>query len=196
MTTRLNDLFKPKSLGGVEAPNEFVFPPVKLGYGNPDGNVTERQLLFYRQIAHQGPGIIILEPVSVTPEGREHPRQLCVHLPGSAAQLKKVADAIHDEGRLACLHLNHAGGAANPKVIGGKPKSPSAFTCPTHGQESVPLGDQELREIVFAYGAAAEKAVQAGFDLIEIQAGHGYLISQFLNGRINRREDSYLTFRS
>jgi 2,4-dienoyl-CoA reductase-like NADH-dependent reductase (Old Yellow Enzyme family)/thioredoxin reductase len=187
----MEDLFKPFSLGDIQLANRFVFPPVKLGYGGPDGTVTERQLLFYRQIAHDGPAVIILEPVSVTPEGREHPRQLSVHLPGSAAQLKKIADVIHDENRLACLHLNHAGAAANPKVIGGKPKAPSVFTCPTHGQESDPLLEEEVTTIVSAYRSAAQKAMEAGFDLIEVQAGHGYLISQFLNGRINKREDLY-----
>jgi 2,4-dienoyl-CoA reductase-like NADH-dependent reductase (Old Yellow Enzyme family)/thioredoxin reductase len=187
----MEDLFKPFSLGPIKLANRFVFPPVKLGYGNPDGTVTERQLLFYRQIAQDGPAVIILEPVSVTAEGKEHPRQLCVHLPRSVAQLKKIADVIHKENRLACLHLNHAGAAANPKVIGGKPRAPSVITCPTHGQASDPLTLDQIEEIVAGFKSAAQKAVEAGFDLIELQAGHGYLISQFLNGKINKRRDSY-----
>jgi 2,4-dienoyl-CoA reductase-like NADH-dependent reductase (Old Yellow Enzyme family)/thioredoxin reductase len=187
----LEDLFKPFSLGTIELANRFVFPPVKLGYGNPDGTVTERQQLFYLQIAHHGPAVVILEPVSVTPDGKEHPRQLCVHLPESVAQLKKIADAVHGENRLACLHLNHAGAAANPKVIGAKPKAPGVITCPTHGQESQPLTLQGIEEIVAGFKAAAQKAVGAGFDLIEVQAGHGYLLSQFLNGKINHRKDPY-----
>ncbi|MBN1103837.1 MAG: FAD-dependent oxidoreductase [Deltaproteobacteria bacterium] len=187
----MEELFKPFSLGSMRLANRFVFPPLKLGYGNPDGGVTDRQLRFYEQISEQGPAVVILEPVSVTPEGKEHPRQLCVHLPGSVAQLRKIVEVIHRQDRLACLHLNHAGAAANPKVIGGKPKAPSAVTCPTHGQESVPLQGEEIRAIVSAYQAAAEKAVNAGFDLIEVQAGHGYLVSQFLNGKINQRQDAY-----
>lgn len=187
----MNDLFKPFSLGGVKLPNRFVFPPVKLGYGDPDGTVTDRQLLFYSQIARGGPGVVILEPVSVTPEGKEHPRQPCIHLPKSVSQLRKIADVIHKENRFACLHLNHAGAAANPQVIGSKPKAPSVLTCPTHGQESEPLKEEEVRAIVSAYESASQKAAEAGFDFIEIQAGHGYLISQFLNGKINRRKDPY-----
>jgi len=187
----MEDLFKPFSLGAIRLANRFVFPPIKLGYGGPDGTVTERQLLFYRHMAQDGPALVILEPVSVTPEGKEHPRQLCVHLPESADQLKKIVDVIHNENRLACLHLNHAGAAANPKVIGGKPKAPSVLTCPTHGQASEPLSEEEATTIVSAYRSAAGKAMEAGFDLIEVQAGHGYLISQFLNGKINKREDPY-----
>ncbi len=187
----MEDLFKPFSLDSVKLANRFVFLPIKLGYGDPDGTVTNRQLLFYRRIAQDGPALVILEPVGVTPEGREHPRQLCIHLPGSVAQLKRIADVIHEEHRVACLHLNHAGAAANPKLIGGKPKAPSAVTCPTYRQEADPLSEEEVRTVVCGYEAAAEKAVAAGFDLIEVQAGHGYLISQFLNGKINRREDPY-----
>ena len=184
-------MYQEFTLGHQTLVNKFVFPPVKLGYGNPDGTVTDRQLTFYRQIAENGPGLIMMEPVSVTAEGREHPKQACIHHPGSASELKKIVDVIHGEGRLACLHLNHAGAAANPKVIGGKPKAPSAISCPTTGQESTPLNAEEIRNIVFGYRDAAKKGVDAGFDLIEIQAGHGYLMSQFLNSKINHRDDPY-----
>ena len=76
-------MFQPYRLGNLELANRFVFPPIKAGYGMPGGGVTGRQVTYYQQIAQNGPGIIILEPVSVTPEGREHPKQICVHLPGS-----------------------------------------------------------------------------------------------------------------
>jgi 2,4-dienoyl-CoA reductase-like NADH-dependent reductase (Old Yellow Enzyme family)/thioredoxin reductase len=184
-------MFEEFKLGTAELVNRFVFPPIKLAYGNPNGTVTERQLQFYYQIAREGPAVVILEPVSVTVEGREHPRQLSVHLPESIKELKKIVNVVQKEGRLACLHLNHAGAAANPKVTGTKPKAPSVTTCPASGQESEPLSEEEIRTIIASYKSAAKKAVEAGFDLIEIQAGHGYLLSQFLNGKINKRNDRY-----
>ncbi|RLB83688.1 MAG: NADH:flavin oxidoreductase, partial [Deltaproteobacteria bacterium] len=184
-------MFEKFDLNGLALPNRFVFPPIKLGYGSPDGRVTERQLLFYRQIAQNGPGIIILEPIAVTPDGREHPKQLAIHFPYSADELKKIVEVIHREGRLACLHLNHAGAAANPKATGTKPKAPGPITCPTTQQESESLTEEEIDDIIAAYGDAAQVALDADFDLIEIQAGHGYLISQFLNTKINRRDDKY-----
>jgi 2,4-dienoyl-CoA reductase-like NADH-dependent reductase (Old Yellow Enzyme family)/thioredoxin reductase len=184
-------IFEEFKLGTAELVNRFVFPPIKLAYGNPNGTVTERQLQFYYQIAREGPAVVILEPVSVTVEGREHPRQLSVHLPESIKELKKIVNVVQKEGRLACLHLNHAGAAANPKVTGTKPKAPSVTTCPASGQKSEPLSEEEIRTIIASYKSAAKKAVEAGFDLIEIQAGHGYLLSQFLNGKINKRNDRY-----
>ncbi len=184
-------MFHPYKTGNLELVNRFVFPPVKTGYGSPQGETTPRQLEFYRQIAHSGPAVVILEPAAVTPDGREHPRQICVHLPGSAGELKKIVDVIHAEKRLACLHLNHAGAAANPKAAGGPPKAPAAVTCPTTGQQAEVMSQKDIDAVVAGYGSAAEKAVAAGFDLIEIQAGHGYLVSQFLNRKINSRADRY-----
>jgi 2,4-dienoyl-CoA reductase-like NADH-dependent reductase (Old Yellow Enzyme family)/thioredoxin reductase len=184
-------LFKAFSLGPVNLANRFVFPPIKLGRGDPKGSVTEGQLIFYRQIAREGPAVIILEPVSVTKNGREHPKQPFVHLPESTGELKKIVDVIHTEDRLACLHLNHAGAAANPKVTGSNAKGPSVINCAARETVSEPLTQEEIQEIIDGYRMAAEKAVQAGFDLIEFQAGHGYLVSQFLNGKLNQRDDDY-----
>jgi 2,4-dienoyl-CoA reductase-like NADH-dependent reductase (Old Yellow Enzyme family) len=151
--------------------------------------VSSQQLVFYQQIAKEGPAVVILEPVSVTPDGKEHPKQLCVHLPGSTGELKKIVEVIHKENRLACLHLNHAGAAANPMATGAKPKARSVITCLANGQESEPLSEEEIARIIAGYRSSAQKAAKAGFDLIEIQAGHGYLVSQFLNEKINKRND-------
>jgi 2,4-dienoyl-CoA reductase-like NADH-dependent reductase (Old Yellow Enzyme family)/thioredoxin reductase len=179
------------TLNNIKLANRFVFPPIKTAYGTSQGNVTDRHITYYKQIAKNGPGIIILEPVSVTSEGKEHPKQLCIHLPESAEELKKITDVIHKENRLACLHLNHAGAAANPKATGTPPQAPSVITCPTTGQVSEPLTEGDIATIIGGYRTAAEKAQAAGFDLIEIQAGHGYLLSQFLNSKINKRTDQY-----
>ena len=184
-------MFEGLKLGAAELVNRFVFPPIKLAYGNPDGTVTDRQLQFYSQIAREGPAVVILEPVSVTVAGKEHPKQLCIHLPESVKELKKIVHVVQKEGRLACLHLNHAGAAANPKVTGTKPKAPSVIICPASGQESEPLSEEEMETILSSYQSAAKKAVEVGFNLIEIQAGHGYLLSQFLNGKVNKRNDRY-----
>ncbi|MEA3415585.1 MAG: FAD-dependent oxidoreductase [Thermodesulfobacteriota bacterium] len=185
-------MFKTFRLGNLKLVNRFIFPPIKLGYGNPDGAVTDRQLIFYQQIAKNGPGLVIIEPVSVTADGREHPKQPCIHLSQSVVELKKIADVMHSENRFACLHLNHAGAGALPKIIGGKPKAPSVMTCiAREGNVSVALTEEDIEIILGGYKSAAEKAQEAGFDIIEIQGGHGYLISQFLNRKLNKREDRY-----
>ncbi len=185
------DLFAPISIGPLELVNRFVFPPIKTAFGNPAGEVTDRHLAFYDRIADGGPGLLILEPVAVTEEGREHPKQLTVHHEKSASELAKIVKVIHGKGRKACLHLNHAGAAANPKVIGGAPVSASAFVCPRTGAKADALTPEGIQRIIQGFEDAARKAVEAGFDAIELQAGHGYLVDQFLNPALNQREDEY-----
>jgi 2,4-dienoyl-CoA reductase-like NADH-dependent reductase (Old Yellow Enzyme family)/thioredoxin reductase len=184
-------MFKVFELGSLTLSNRFVLPPLKLAYGKPDGTVTDRQLTFYRQIAKNGPALLISEPVAVTQDGKEHPKQLCVHLPDSASELKKVADAVHKEGGMISLHLNHGGAAANPAVSGTETVAPSSVVCPVTGKEARALTEETIASILEGYRIAAQRAVEAGFDAIEIQCGHGYLISQFLNSKINKRTDRY-----
>ncbi len=115
----MEKMFESVTTGALKLANRFVFPPIKLAYGNPDGTVTDRQLDFYRRIAKNGPGLVILEPVSVTSEGKEHPRQLCVHLKGAKKELAKITDVVHGQGRAVCLHLNHTGAVQNIPEIPG-----------------------------------------------------------------------------
>ncbi len=187
----MDPLFNAYKLGNLELANRFVLPPIKTAYAEPNGRVSKKQLIFYQQIAKNGPGLLIIEPVAVTADGREHPKQLSVHLPDSVSSLKKIVDVIHEEDRMVCLHLNHAGAAANPKATAQKPKAPSPVLCPTTGQEAEELSIEEIEAIIEGFRSAAEKAKEAGFDAIEIQGGHGYLISQFLNAKINHRSDTY-----
>ncbi len=184
-------LFNSARLAHHNLANSFFFPPIKTGMGTPDGKVTNEQLNFYQQVSSDGPGVIIVEPVAVTADGREHPKQLTIHLPDSAEQLQKITAVIHAENRLACLNLNHAGAAANPKASGSNPKAPSSITCPTSGLTADELSIEDIKGIIDGYRLAAQRAKAASFDFIEIQAGHGYLVSQFLNEKINKRVDQY-----
>ena len=107
----MRDMFKPMDLGPLTLANRFVFPPIKTACGTPQGKVTDLRITFYGQIAHNWPAIVILEPAAVALNDREHPKQLCIHLDDSVAELKKITAVIHREDRLACLHLNHGGDA-------------------------------------------------------------------------------------
>ena len=178
-------------LGSLELKNRFIMAPVKSAYGNPKGEVTGRHLIYYDNLSRGGVAMIILEPVAVHQSGKEHPKQLAVHLPDSSQQLQKIVDLLHKNETLACLNINHAGRAANPKATGTAPKAPSAITCPATGQTPEVLEITEIDELLEGYRNAVKTAAEAGFDAIEIQAGHGYLIQQFLSPRTNLREDDY-----
>ena len=90
----------------------------KAGYGNSQETVTTRQEFLYRRISRDGLGLVSLEPVSVSPEGKEHPKQLCVHLPESTSELAKGVEVVHREDRLACVHVSRAVRCPIPKQWG------------------------------------------------------------------------------
>lgn len=100
-------------------------------------------------------------------------------------------EAIHAEGALVFAHLNHAGRAANPKVIGGSPEAPSAVPCPTSGATPEPMSTERIQEVLDAYAEAARRVREAGFDGVELQLGLGYLPAQFLSPRTNSRTDEW-----
>ncbi|MEE4253505.1 MAG: FAD-dependent oxidoreductase [Desulfuromusa sp.] len=178
-------------LGQLKLKNRFIMAPVKSAYGNPKGEVTPRHLVYYDNLSKGGMAMIILEPVAVSQSGKEHPKQLTVHLPESQKNLEKIVSTVHNNNTLACLNINHAGRAANPKATGMPVEAPSAVPCPATGQTPEILQIAEIKGILSSYRLAIRTAVAAGFDAIEIQAGHGYLIQQFLSPRTNLREDIY-----
>ncbi len=178
-------------LGNLSLRNPFIMAPVKTSYGTRDGGVTEKQLLFYRQIGEGGVGAIITEPMSVLPNGREHPKQVRIEDDRFIPELRKITDTIHATGALAIAHINHAGRAANPKVTGETPYAPSEILCESTGVKAREMTREEIEEVIRAFGAAARRIQDAGYDAIEVQMGHGYLVAQFLSPLTNKRDDEY-----
>ncbi len=180
-----------KNLGSLHLKNPFIAAPVKTAYADLESHVNQRHLNYYENLAKGGVALIIIEPTAVLKSGREHPKQLCIDEDYCVEELSKITKVIHDNGSLACINLNHAGRAANPKASGGVILAPSAIMCPSTMQTPKELTKQQIKEIVEAFGKAAERAKRAGFDAIEIQGGMGYLIAQFLKTRTNKRTDEY-----
>ncbi len=178
-------------LGRLWLKNRFVMAPIKTAVNHLGGVVSKEAEAFYERIAQGGCALIVLEPAAVSPSGVEHPKQLRLHNDEHVEELRKLVDTIHRGASLAVIHLNHAGRAANPKVIGASPLAPSAMVCPTTGAEAAMLSGEEIENIIEDFGRAAERAVEAGADALELQCGHGYLVSQFLSERTNHRKDRW-----
>ncbi len=178
-------------LGLLQLKNRFVMAPIKTALNLPGGTTTPEAESFYERIGRGGTGLVILEPAAVSPDGVEHPRQLRIHGDRHVAELKRLVEAVHRGGASAVIHLNHAGRAANPKVIGVRPLAPSARVCPTTGAEAAALSNDEIERIIDDFAQAARRAVEAGADAVELQCGHGYLVAQFLSERTNLRNDRW-----
>jgi 2,4-dienoyl-CoA reductase-like NADH-dependent reductase (Old Yellow Enzyme family)/thioredoxin reductase len=183
--------FTTMKIGPVSVKNRLAMAPVKTGFGGLDGLVDPQHVAYYGRRAAGGVGIVIVEPLSVDPKGREHPRQLAAYRDDVIGGLSRLVKTIHEHDSLAFAHLNHAGRAANPKAIGGPPEAPSAVACPATGATPEPMSTERIEEVLDAYQKAALRAREAGFDGIELQLGLGYLPAQFLSPRTNLRADEY-----
>jgi NADPH2 dehydrogenase len=180
-------LFSRISVGGKELKNRLTMAPLYLGYAGEGGTVSEILLEHYRLMAKSGVGMVVVENSTVDhPTGSGSNRTLRTDTDGSLAGLAKLAAAIKEQGTVACLQLNHAGrfaGIADPAL------APSAVQ--TFGRMPMALTKEEIRTIAKKFAEAAVRVKKAGFDMVELHGGTGYLLSSFISPRTNKREDEY-----
>ena len=155
------------------------------------GNAPSQMLLdYHRSVAAGGVGMTTVAYAAVTQSGLSFDRQLWLRssiIPG----LREVTDAIHDEGAAAGIQIGHCGNMSHKNICGVTPISASSgfnLYSPTFVRG---MRKEELPEMARAYGKAVNLAREAGFDAVEVHAGHGYLISQFLSPYTNHRKDEY-----
>jgi 2,4-dienoyl-CoA reductase-like NADH-dependent reductase (Old Yellow Enzyme family)/thioredoxin reductase len=185
-------MLEPFQLGNLTLPNRVVMTAVKLGYGTKEGEVTERHIAFYVRRAQGGVGLMATEPMYVQAYGRELPTQLGIHTDAAIPGLRRLTETVHAAGGLMMAHINHAGRAANPMLIpADELVSASDVFCPANQVTPRPLSLTKIAEVVVAFGEAARRVKEAGFDALEIPYSHGYLIHQFLSPHTNHREDEY-----
>lgn len=155
------------------------------------GNAPSQQLLdYHRSVAAGGVGMTTVAYAAVAQSGLSFDRQLWMRkeiVPG----LRKLTDSVHKEGAAASIQLGHCGNMSHKKICGETPVGASSgfnLYSPTFVRG---LRKDELRVMAKAYGNAVRLARESGFDAVEIHAGHGYLISQFLSPYTNHRKDEY-----
>lgn len=155
------------------------------------GNAPSQQLLdYHRSVAAGGVGMTTVAYAAVAQSGLSFDRQLWMRkeiVPG----LRKLTDSVHKEGAAASIQLGHCGNMSHKKICGETPVGASSgfnLYSPTFVRG---LRKDELRVMAKTYGNAVRLARESGFDAVEIHAGHGYLISQFLSPYTNHRKDEY-----
>ncbi|MEU4425582.1 FAD-dependent oxidoreductase [Actinoplanes sp. NPDC024001] len=182
-------LGSPLRVGRLLLRNRIVAAPMERNYGTRDGRVTERYLAYLRVRAAGGVALLFTEATYVRADGRGRVFQLGAHADHVVAGLRQLCDAVHAEGALLGVELNHAGRVAEPHVSGFQPVAPSPV--PYAGRTPRELSTGETAQIVHAFAAAARRCVDAGADVVGLHAAHGYLIHQFLSPRTNHRTDRY-----
>lgn len=186
------EVFDPIRIGKMEIKNRIMFAPTMTNFANADGSVSDRQVEFLRRIAEGGTGIIIKGHAyvdDIASKGYKY-MQGC-HRAGLG--LERIPKAVKPYDCACLLQLNHIGPKADPSLTKGSPRGPSPQVSDFTGKpvEIRMLTVEEIEKIVKAYGEAAARAEEAGFDGVEIHGAHNYLMAQFISPNFNFRNDTY-----
>lgn len=171
--------------------NRTIMPAIGTNFSDPQGFVTEKSIHFYNARALGGVGAIVHELCAVDPLGKVTSNMSCIYDDRYIPGFKELAKTVKQTGCKLLLQLNHAGRQTLPMYIDAQPVAPSAVPCPRLKEVPRELSREEIHRLSDQYAAAARRAMAAGFDGVEIQMGHGYLICQFLSLYANKRTDEY-----
>jgi 2,4-dienoyl-CoA reductase-like NADH-dependent reductase (Old Yellow Enzyme family) len=180
----LPGLIEPLKVKNYTLRNRIVLPPMQTGRASFEGAVTNRLINFYVRRSAQL-GLPIIEHSYVSPTGKIGPKQLAIHDETAISGFEKLANALHAVGAPAVVQISHAGGVTNKRAIGTEPAGPSPR------KKSRMLEASEIYALADDFTLAAERAVKAGFDGVELHGAHGYLLNQFFSPLFNRREDEF-----
>jgi 2,4-dienoyl-CoA reductase-like NADH-dependent reductase (Old Yellow Enzyme family)/NADPH-dependent 2,4-dienoyl-CoA reductase/sulfur reductase-like enzyme len=187
----LKKLFSPFQIRGIVLENRIVMSGLASFLIEDDGSITDMTIEHYRKRAAGGPSMVIMEACAVSPEGIVSAHQARIYDDRFIEGLSKIASIMKSEGSVPAVQLHHGGRHIPTKVIGRKPLAPSSLPCPLIKGEVEPMTIEEIRRVIKDFGDSAARAVEAGFELIEIHGAHGYIINQFMSKFSNIREDEY-----
>mgnify|MGYP000648683684 CR=1 FL=1 len=180
-------LFAPLEIGGLRLPNRLMALPLYVGYGNPDGTVSEAMVKHYRELAAGGAGAVVVESTLVAPHGWAALRMVRVYDAGVLPGLTRLAAAIRESGALAGCQINHPGRYARVS----EPLAPSPVPAGPGAPVPRAMTLSDIQETIAAYAAAARRVKDAGFDFVELHGATGYLLVQFVSPHTNKRDDQY-----
>ena len=176
--------------------NRIVMAPMTTWSANDDGTVSDEEIAYYQRRAN-GVGLVLTGCTHVTPNGIGFTGEFAACDDRFTPSLRRLADAARSGGAAAVLQIFHAGNKAVPDLVpGGEIVSASSLKAPPGPFNSGDvttraLSSDEILEIVAAFGQATRRAIEAGFDGIELHGAHGFLIQNFFSPVYNQREDEW-----
>jgi 2,4-dienoyl-CoA reductase-like NADH-dependent reductase (Old Yellow Enzyme family) len=186
----MGKLFEEKSIGSMVVKNRFVRSATWEGMATPEGVMTEMLVQTIEELAKGEVGLIISGHTFVSPEGQASPLQLGVYDDSFIPGLTEMVDVAHNNGAKIVLQLAHAGVHAPNPITNQFAFVISDF--PELGtMKREEMTEADFKRLANAFGSAAKRAKEAGFDGVQMHAGHGYLLSQSLSNAYNKRDDSY-----
>jgi 2,4-dienoyl-CoA reductase-like NADH-dependent reductase (Old Yellow Enzyme family) len=182
-------LFTPVKIGPMTLRNRSIRAAAFEGMCQ-NHQVTPQLIGYHEQVARGGIGMTTVAYAAVQKSGLSFPHQLIIDentLPG----LAELAEKVHLHNAKVSIQLGHVGNMAKRSIIGSRPLSSSTHINMYAPSFARKMNQKEINETIKAFGTSVRLVKKAGFDAVEIHAGHGYLISQFLSPYINKRSDDY-----
>jgi NADPH2 dehydrogenase len=185
----MNPLFTEFKIKNLILKNRIVMPPMCMYSAPENGMVTDWHVIHYATRAVGGAGLIIVEATGIAPEGRISANDLGIWDDAHVAGLSRIVNAVHECGSKIGIQLNHGGRKCEAKGVSIEAPSP----LPYQEGSATPreMTKEDIAATVEEFRVGADRALKAGFDLIQIHGAHGYLINEYLSPLTNLRTDEY-----
>ncbi|MHA0856875.1 NADH-dependent flavin oxidoreductase [Paenibacillus sp. CMAA1364] len=192
MKTKYEPLFESYTFdSGVEVKNRVVMAPMTTWSSNIDGTISDAEIDYYRNRS-AGVGMVVTACTHVSPNGQGFHGQFAGDRDEMIPSLRRVATTIQNEGSKAILQIFHGGRLCPPELVPNRDVVSASAVTTDDGQVTPrALNEEEIIEIIHHFGETTRRAIEAGYDGVEIHGANNYLIHQFFSAHTNRREDSW-----
>jgi 2,4-dienoyl-CoA reductase (NADPH2) len=190
---QFRNLLQPGRIGTMTVRNRLVMSPMETMYGTPDGLPSQRTRDYFAARARGGVGLITVGATGIDPRHPETPGGLHIGTDAAIDAHRALVDAVHEHGAKIQPQIVHAGpDGLGPEMHGVTSLGPSVIPSYLTGRPSAEVTPEQLGDIFDLFKAAVRRAVEAGYDGIELHAAHGYMfLGSFLAPQRNRRTDDY-----
>lgn len=182
--TPMSNLFEPYQIRDMLVRNRFMRSATTSAYADERGIVNDTIIKHYERMSRGEVGLIVKGHLYIMDNGKAHNGMAGISHDEHIPMLRKLTDAVHKHNGHIVAQINHAGVTYQPDRAGPSKYSEEDWTARE-------MSTDEIEAIIEGFGDAAERAMQAGFDGVQIHGAHGYLISQFLSRDVNKRNDKY-----
>lgn len=188
----LDNLFSKGKIGNCEMKNRLVVTAMVTNYCDNKGMATERYIRYHEEKAKGGWGLIITEDYAINAHCMGYERIAGLYDDSQIESHRQLTERVHQYGTKIFAQIYHGGRQSHSGVNGGvQPIAPSAIPCPWCRELPKEMTKADIHRIVEEFGACARRVKAAGFDGIELHAGHGYLLAEFMSTYANKRTDEY-----
>lgn len=191
MNGKYKELLSPYTFkNGVELKNRIIMAPMTNFSSDEDGNVTDAEVEYYARRS-KDVSMVITACTNVTANGKGFPGEFGGDSDEMIPSLERLAKGIKDQGAKAVLQIFHGGVQCPPDLVDGDVVSASEVKDENGEKKARALSESEVEEIIEAFGETTRRAIEAGYDGVEIHGANGYLIHQFFSPMTNQREDRF-----